>query len=208
MINVTGDEPFHDQVSVQTLPVNLCRSAMSVVTKGNYLFLFGTEAEHYRPIAVRFNVKRNAWLDLKAPPYDAYEGMAATLLQNNIYLLGGRPVNRGNQIVHTQEFSASTSLYSIETNSWTELENLPRRVAYHAAASHGNYVFSAGGHSTESTNTAKVYAFDVVAKIWLSKASMNFGRQMFSLEALGSKLIACGGYYSPTVEIYDIQENQ
>ena len=41
-------------------PLSLC-----VVTKGNYLFLFGADAKYFRPMAVRFDVKTNTWLDLK-----------------------------------------------------------------------------------------------------------------------------------------------
>ena len=56
--------------------------------------------------------------------------------------------------------------------------------------------------------TDKLYAFDIVGKIWLSKASMNNRRTTFSMEAVGAKLVACGGKYSPNVEIYDIADDQ
>ena len=37
---------------------------------------------------------------------------------------------------------------------------------------------------------------------------MNNQRVNFSLEAVGTKLVACGGKYSPNVEIYNIADDQ
>ena len=37
---------------------------------------------------------------------------------------------------------------------------------------------------------------------------MNYERATFSLEALGAKLVACGGVRSPNVEIYNIADDQ
>ena len=54
----------------------------------------------------------------------------------------------------------------------------------------------------------KLDAFDTVGKIWLTKASMTNRRARFSMEAVGAKLVACGGKHSPDVEIYDIADDQ
>ena len=110
--------------------------------------------------------------------------------------------------INTSNFSTSVSQYCIETNSLSKLQDLPRPVAFHSAASHGNYVFYAGGYTQDSESTDKLYAFDIVGKIWLSKASMNNRRTRFSMEAVGAKLVACAGKYSPNVEIYDIADDQ
>ena len=215
MIRGTGSRPFHTYYSEHALPMKFIPGSLSVVTKGNYLLLFGAEAEYMREVAVRFDVKTNTWLDLKPPPHKASMGIATTLSKDNIYLLGGRYVTKdsikyGNAFnnFNGDSISKSVSQYSIETNSWSKLENLPKPLAFHAAASHGNYVFCAGGASLDCNSTDKLYAFDFVGKIWLTKAPMNCRRVCFSMEAVQGKLVACGGEGVASVEIYDMADDQ
>ena len=180
-----------------------------MVKTGNYLFLFGADAEYCRPIALRFDVKTDTWLDLKSLPYAASTYTATALLKGKIYLLGGMHITEGSKNdVKSNKFLASFSQYSIETNSWLKLRNLPKPSAYHSAASCKSYLFCAGGYTTNSTLTDRFYAYDTMGKIWLSKASMNCKRAVFSLEVLGAKLVACGGMRTLNVEIYDIEDDQ
>ena len=209
MIKEFDGKPFQTQFSEQALAIALCPGSLSLVAKGNYLFMFGADVKYCRATAVRFDVKTNTWLDLKPPPCRASGGTAATVLKGNIYLLGGMHLIKDSEsTINPSNFVASVSQYSIETNSWSQLEDLPRPCAFHAAASHGNYVFCAGGFSVDRNSTDKLYAFDVVGSIWLSKASMNNKRAKFSMETVGAKLVACGGLPSPNVEIYDIADDQ
>ena len=218
LIRGTDSRPFHTRYFKQVIPITFVPCSISVVTRGNYIFLFGAEAEYFREIAVRFDVKTNTWLDLKSPPHKASIGIAVALLRDNIYLMGGMHVtkdrlnsaNAYNAII-SDDISGSVSHYSIETNSWSKVKNLPRPLVYHSAASHDKYVFCAGGYLTDSSSTFssdKLYAFDVVGKIWLSKASMNDTRVKFGMEAVEGKLIACGGIDVANVEIYDIADDQ
>ena len=211
MVKGTDTTPFHSKFYDQALTVKLMPGSISSMTRGNYLFLFGieTNAEHLRPIALRFDVRKNACLDLKPPPYKASWEMAGALLNNSVYIMGGQHVTRNSQNQFTSgDISASVSQYSIETNSWSILENLPKPSRCHSAASRGNCVFCAGGFSVDKNPTDKLYAFDVVGKIWLSKASMINQRARFSLKAVGAKLVACGGEEAASVEMYDIADDQ
>ena len=213
VIRGTNSRPFHAQFSEQALPVKFLPLSLSVVTKGNYLFLFGidADAEHLGPIAVRFDVRKNACLDLKPPPYKASWKSTSALLNNSVYVIGGQHITRNSQNHYNfGNISVSVSQYSIDTNSWSKLKNLPKPLHSHSAASHGNHVFCAGGYSGDSNAgpVDKLFAYDVVGKIWLSKASMIHKRAKFSLEAVGAKLVACGGEDLPNVEIYDIADNQ
>ena len=213
MLRGTNGRPFHAEFSEQALPEKFLPLSLSVVTKGNYLFLFGidADAEHLRPIAVRFDVRKNACLDLKPPPYTASWKITSALLNNSVYIMGGQHITRNSQNHYNiGNISVSASQYSIETNSWSKVKNLPKPLHSHSAASHGNYVFCAGGYSGDSNTVPvdKLFAYDVVGKIWLSKASMIHERAKFSLEAVGAKLVACGGEDLPNVEIYDIADNQ
>ena len=211
MIRGTDSMPFHARYSHQVLPMKLLLGSVSLVTKGSYLFVFGieTDVEHLRPVAVRFDVRKNTSLYLKPLPYKASWHMASALLNNNVYIMGGRHISRNSQnLYNVGNMSVSASQYSIETNSWSQLEDLPKPLRCHSAASYGNYVFCAGGFSVDKNSTDKLYAYDVVGKIWLSKASMIHQRAEFSLEAVGAKLVACGDEHSSSVEIYDIADNQ
>ena len=96
MLNANGDKLFHAQFSEQVLPRGLFNSSTSVVTEGNYLFMFGADAEYFRPTAQRFDVKTNTWLDLRQPPY-ASVCTAAALLEGKIYLLGGMHLTKGSE---------------------------------------------------------------------------------------------------------------
>ena len=186
MIHVIGDNSFENEFSEEVLPMKLYPISLSLVTKGNYLFLFGIDVECWREIAVRLDVRKNTWLDLKYPPYRASQGRRATLLKGNIYLFGGLHVTRETAVganaantVDVNNISADAFKYSLDTNSWSILQNLPKRLVFHAAASQGNYVFCAGGFSVEANSricSDKLYAYDIVGKIWLSKASMNISR--------------------------------
>ena len=136
MIRGTSDKPFHTEVSEQVLPMTLYPRSLCVVTKGNYLFLFGADATYFRPMAVRFDVKTNTWLDLKPPPYKASVRIPITLLKDNIYLLGGFDLKDNTNLkVNPNLLSECASQYSIETNSWSTLKNLPRGLAFHSTAS-------------------------------------------------------------------------
>ena len=186
-------EPFSMAVS---------RLSLSLVTKGKYLFLFAADIKYSRAIAQRFDVRTGKWMDLKLPPLKASEGTTATLMKGSVYLCGGQ------NLTNPVNLLASVLRYSIETNAWSEERNLPKPTTFHSAASHGNYVFCAGGRSQDSIETDKVCAFDDVGKIWLSRASMNCKRVFFGMEAIGAKLVACGGLRSPNVEIYNIANDQ
>ena len=209
MINGTDSKRFQTQFTEQVVTVGLCPTSLSLISKGNYLFIFGADTEYIRAVTMRLDVRKNTWLDLKPPPQKASVRMAVTLLKDSIYHLGGMHVIKGKEnAMNLSNLSASFSQYSIETNSWSKLQNLPKALACHSAASHRNYVFCAGGLSQDGEYTDKLYAFDVVGKIWLTKTSMNNIRSKFSLEAVGAKLVACGGKEVASVEIYDIAEDQ
>ena len=212
LIRGTGDAPFHSQFFEQELPITLCPHSLALATKGNYLFLFGVDVEDWREIALWFDVRTNTWLDLESPPCHISIGTGATLLNDSIYVFGGATIskeirgyftflNSGNGWNCIEgDFSAHASKYSIETNSWSQLEDLPTALSYHSAAAHGNNVFCAGGFLVGRCipmrivcPSSKLYAFDVEDKSWVSKASMHNKRANFSLEVLGPKLVACGG---------------
>ena len=211
MFNITDTDPFPSLYTTHSLPMAFVFRSISVAKKGNFLFLFGADTEYFKPVALRFDVKTNTWLDLKSPPCKATAGQAAAILQNDIYLLGGMNVTKESLTMDSTCFSPHVFEYSIEENSWWQLKDLPLCVAYHSAAACGGFIFSVGGFVGTST-TDKLFAYDVAGNVWLTKAPMNCKRVMFGVEVIGRKIVACGGLSQPTaannVEFYDTAEDQ
>ena len=91
----------------------------------------------------------------------------------------------------------NVSQYSIETDSWLKLHNIPKVLMFHPATSHDNSIFCGGGYQAVDEKTLQLqnefFAYDTIGKVWSSKASMIHGRAKFSLEAVGAKIVACGG---------------
>ena len=58
MINGTDSKPFQTQFSEQALAVGLCPGSLSLISKGNYLFVFGTDTEYNRAVTMRFDVRK------------------------------------------------------------------------------------------------------------------------------------------------------
>ena len=71
LLDMTGEEIFDTQLSEQPLQRVFHPCTLSIVAKGNYLFVFGAVTDSNRTIATRFDVKTNTWLDLKTPPLRA-----------------------------------------------------------------------------------------------------------------------------------------
>ena len=211
LFNISDTDPFPSLYTTHSLPMAFVFRSISVAKRGNFLFLFGADTEYFKPVALRFGVRTNAWLDLKSPPCKASAGQAAAVLQNDIYLLGGMNVTKESLTMDSTCFSPHVFKYSIEENSWSQLKDLPLCVAYHSAASCGGFIFSAGGF-VGTTTTDKLFAYDVAGNVWLTKASMNCKRAMFGVEVIGRKIVACGGLSQPTaannVEFYDTAEDQ
>ena len=133
MISQTDLRNCVTNFSEQVLQIKIMPFGFSLVTKGNYLFLFGvnSNAENYKPIAACFDAQ-TGWLDLKAPPYKAVLQMASTLLNNHVCIMGGQHISRSSQNKFKPgHLSMNVSQYSIETDSWLKLLNLPKALAFH-----------------------------------------------------------------------------
>ena len=97
----------------------------------------------------------------------------------------------------------------------------------HSTCSYEGLVYIAGGYTCEGNQnysskrlSRNVYAYDTKVDVWLTKAVMNHARAETVLEAVNGKLFAVGGSAKsvmsmsmsrvpvPSIEIYDILENQ
>ena len=62
----------------------------------------------------------------------------------------------------------NVSQYSIETDSWLKLLNLPKALAFHSATSHNNSIFCGGGYQAVDEKTLQLqnefFAYDTIVK--------------------------------------------
>ncbi len=204
--------------STKLKQVFLCRS-LSGVQKNNFLFLFGTDNERLLPVSMRYNVSTNQWIDLKPVPRQATVSSTCSLVNDNIYLLGGMFVNQESalRLQYQKDLITSTAhCYSILNNEWLKIDDLPQCLAKSASCSVGRMIHVCGGmtvlEDTKQT-TNKHYAYDTAASLWVTKPAMLVGRCGHVLEAVDSVLYVFGGKDETntpaiSIESFDIVSEQ
>ena len=216
ILNVSDEESAVTEDSVTDFPLSFAFRSMSVVTKGNYLFLFATDNTSFNSVALRFDAVSQKWTDLKSPPCQACIGSAVSRCGNEIYLTGGMIVTKDSGAFDPRFFTSKTLQYSIGSNTWVEVCAMPQPVTYHAAASHAEFVYVAGGYIglRVSDTTPRLFAYDIRGNLWLAKAEMHHSRYQFCLETVNDHLYACGGRSidyntgETSIEMYSILEDQ
>ena len=206
--------PLCSEIMFNKVPLSFAYRSLGVVTKGNYLFLFGTVNRLYHPTALRYDVSSDKWLELKAPPWKATIGSSCARHVNDIYLIGGMNVLADTSVFNPSNNTAKTISYSIGQNKWSTRCNLPQALAYHATATHRNVIYVGGGARNDgSGGSAALYAYDILGKLWLTKAAMHYGRYSFCLETINDSIYACGGLLDETtsvksIEVYNVLDDQ
>ena len=196
----------------------------NIVKVNNFLFLFATDRETSVTIAKRYDGTINTVIDLSPVPRSKTVYTSAVHLGGAIYLCGGMYLDddlESDPLVGSK-FTDSNYCYSVKHNEWREVKTSPLRMACHSACAYRGFVYVAGGYVPRSTDpdafqvSKKLFAYDSKADIWLSKADMNMARSLAVFDALNDKLFVAGGgsenatsvRASPTIEMYDIRENQ
>ena len=118
--------------------------------------------------------------------------------------MGGMNVTKDTTALDQRHFNSDNHMYSIQSNSWTKLNNLPKKTAYHAIVSHKD-IYCGGGYHAQSEASSNLYAYDIHGKLWLRKANMNSGRFSFCLEAMHDSVCACGGFSRSNTTINNIE---
>ena len=216
VLDITQGEDSVVEDDARDLPISFAFRSMAVVNKGNYLFLFATDNKSFNSVAIRFDVNANKCVDLKAPPCQATIGSTVARSQDEIYLAGGMVVTKDSGALDPRFFTAKTLQYTIGSNSWIEVCTMPQAMTYHASASHGDFIYVAGGYIGlgHAETTSRMYAYDIRGNTWLTKAEMHHSRYQFCLETVNDSIYACGGRsrdYSTgetSIEIYSVMNDQ
>ncbi len=206
-------------LSDTTVDKGFLPETLSAVQMNNFVYMFGADDRTHLSVAVRYNVSTDKCLELKALPETATVGATCTLVNKNIYLIGGMFVNAkfvSDLTFHAEHMSSITYSYSIPTNKWRKLENLTQCLAKLASCSVGNVVHVTGGLTpTRNDNlqaTDRHYAYDIAASVWLTKPRMRYARCGHVMESVESALYVFGGEESDdnvqVVESYGVSSEQ
>ena len=165
---------------------------------GNFLFLFAVDSRSLSTVSWRYDASSNQWISITSVPREAAVGCAAAVLDKEILLIGGMTVTKKSQYkITSTNLVKCTFTYSIRDNKWRQLADLPERLAYMGATSHGSVVYSAGGvipnAPDECQSSHGLSWYDVAGNVWKRLTPMWNGRSHFCLEAHCNTLYAIGG---------------
>ncbi len=207
-----------DDLSQQPTTKRLSRSfayeSMSVVIYGNFLFLFGVENTSFSPVSLRFDGTTNSWINLEPIPDQAAIGSAVVRIENTIIVAGGMYVDKDSKYqFNSKKFTQKVHKYHIGSNSWTNVIDLPEKLAFAGACEFNGMMHVAGGEicSAESLfgyeESDKAWAYDLKANIWISKPHLPDPWYDLSLASFKNKLYAFGGT-EPTVATFTENDNE
>ena len=190
--------------------------SMSSIQINNFLYFFGLNGKFYQNFAKRYDASVDKWLELAPCPGPAVIGSAIASHRGQIFLLGGMIVDRQTEFrIHCEKMIDNAYIYDISQNMWAKSNAMPVALVYSAAAEVQGNIYLVGGEHNDSTSN-KVWAYDMKAKIWLTKAPMNHRRCQHALQAVDDKLYVFGGRRvegsrnenTKSIEMYDPVANQ
>lgn len=192
------------------LPVR-SEEAYGDTTHGGFFYVIGGRSsggvinnlERYDPVT-------NTWTTLTPMP-TARAGSAAAVVDDAIFVIGGRPTPGG-------PCSSSAPLnvverYDIDTNTWSTVAPLPSARSDLAAVAHGGKIFVFGGCSEFFSGFSnEVDMYDPQTNTWTTGlAPMPTARASFVAGRKGDEVFAIGGWAGgPPLsvnEVYNIPSN-
>ena len=218
--NVSGGDVAINKISFpkiktanlrSSLEIRVAFESMSAVKIGNFMFLFGVNAHLFQNFSKRFDASTDTWLELAPVPRQAVVGAAIATHEKEIFLLGGMVVDRETDYdINGDAIIGGVYSYDISQNTWSGSRALPVKLMYAAAAELQGKIYLTGGQLTDGFSSDRVWSYDVNAKMWLTKASMNSNRVQHVLHAVEDKLYVIGGVIgsSKFIEMYDPLANQ
>lgn len=141
-----------------------------------------------------------------AAPSAARQGVAGAWCNGKHYAIGGRTSgNSSSQIVETYTPAGTNGASGV----WSQAAGVPQAIEYAAAAVIGNFIYLAGGYTSDSGDrVASFRRYDSTSNTWSTLASMPAARTQGAMVAVGSKLYYLGGFDSSgtaqaTVYVFD-----
>ena len=192
-------DTFWMQPILKKIPTAFAYASVSVVTYGNFLFLFGVENTHFSPVSMRFDATNNKWIDLKPIPDQSRVFSSIARLEDVIVIAGGMYVEKDTpDTLGYETLTKSVYLYNIAANSWTRGKDLPEPIAKAGACEFKGEMYVAGGEVDHYPRPGrrsidKVWAYNLKADIWTVKPSLPADTWNLCLAPFNNSIYAFGG---------------
>ncbi len=202
-----------DDINIE---VPFVKWSVSLVTCGNFLFLFAVDSKTLAPVAKRFDGNTQNWIDLKPYHGTPKVGLAASLVGEVIVLAGGMKFEKTDLAEYKGEkIINETMVYDIRKNSWKSVGNLPEPFADAKACSRGDVMFIAQGIPSSGSRCSKVLAYDAKADKWTTKPKLMIKKLLAGIAWLTDDNLIAVHYSSEVppsspirIEIFSIGTNQ
>ncbi len=186
-------------------------AAYGDTTHGGFLYVIGGgDSGVPLPNLERYDPVLDAWTTL-APMNAARAGAAAAVIDDGIFVIGGRQSTNGP--CSGGPYLQTVEKYDIDTNTWSPVAQLPTPRSDLAAVAHGGKIFVFGGCSSTGV-TGEVDMYDPQTNTWTTTGlmPMSTARASFVAGHSGGKVYAIGGTIdgvtlSNANEVYDIASN-
>lgn len=178
--------------------------SLTCVTKGNFLFVLGTDSNYFGPVNMRYDVNNNKWMFLATPNISGLIGASAICIGKDIYLLGGILVDKTSDYKFDHDLCTEMYRYSIKDNRWFTVNgSFPQGhdmeafyVAFGACASwNDDTICLAGGYNPKMGTVNSLRVYNVKENAWYTGTDMHYKRSNFLLEYCPERfrLFAVGG---------------
>ncbi|XP_065114202.1 kelch-like protein 40b [Paramisgurnus dabryanus] len=203
----TGNDCFVASISTQ-IPKNHC----SLVTKENQIFvaggLFFDEQSKDQQIFLYFlqyDPASSDWMGMPPIPSPRFLfGMGEG--ENSIFVIGGREMKEGEQVLNT------VMVYDRQSLKWDESAPLSYPVYGHGVVSHDDIIYVIGGKDENKECLKTVCAYDAKKRQWKDLAPLNTARSLFGVTIHNNKIYVAGGVtdtgLTDSTEVYDIKTNK
>lgn len=174
----------------------------------NKIYIFGNrDSSNQNPQkkVFRYDPVTDNWDTLPGMIHEHTLGDAVSL-DNKIYLLGGA-VESG---VIYYSVHGKSEMFDPETNSWTELKDMPFPVANHTSIVHNNKILVFGGDSAYFQYINSVYGskliqeYDPLTDSWRLMEGMPFYRSGHAAQKLGDLVFIIGGVDRPEHKLKEV----
>ena len=187
-------------------------AAYGETTHGGFLYVIGggnsgvalSDLQRYDPVL-------NAWTTL-APMPTARAGAAAAVIDDGIFVIGGRQSTSGP--CSGGPYLQTVEKYDIDTDTWSAVAPLLTPRSDLAAVAHGGKIFVFGGctgTASAPSVTGEVDMYDPQTNTWTTLPSMTTARASLVAGHSGDKVCAIGGTNGISAlsvnEVYDILSN-
>ena len=185
--------------------IPLAYQSITCISKGNFLFVTGTDSQYFGPVHLRYDVNCNKWLDLATPRITGLIGGTTVLCDQDIYLLGGILVDKSSDYKFDHDLNPDMHKYSIRDNRWSlvgckffeKRQNLDGFFGAFGASTvvEENVICLAGGYHPETGSVSSLRIHNVKRGVWFLGPDMHYKRSNLLLEACRttSVLYAVGG---------------